>query len=411
VKYNFAFIDKLKFDLDSLYKTFIPKTLATANDYEFYDVMKLFAGSLHDGHTNINYNNDYQYVDYIPMLVRYFNKDLYTIHIKENLAATFPIGSKIIEINALPTDEYIRQYVEPYINSDFKPTVRYLSAYNLLSAKLHTDTLTVKYLTPDNKILTNRLPRDGKSRENKPSIGYQSKYPTKPVEITWQNDGIAALSFNTFNDRNGELIAQFEKLKDTLYDAKGIVIDLRKNGGGSTAVAWHLLQYIINDDYFLNFAWQTRINNGIKKATGNYREDNKDYYDNMAYLTVPADTIFISDTVKRFNVPIVILFSTMTVSAAEDFLIILYERPDRPLFVGQPSFGSTGSPLLVWGFPDNGFARICARRVLFPYSMKPFSEGIQPDVLVNYTFDEFMSGKDKDMEVAVRELQKMIAKK
>ncbi|MDR1552034.1 MAG: hypothetical protein LBS69_01040 [Prevotellaceae bacterium] len=414
VKYNFAFIDKLKFDLDSMYKAFIPKALATANDYEFYDVMKLFVGSFHDGHTNVNYNDGFQYTDYIPMTMQYFNEELYITSVKESLKDTFPLGSKIIKINGLPTNEYIRQYIEPYIDSDFSPTVRYLSVAStsgLLSAKLQTDTLTVKYITPDNKILINRLPRDGHSRENEPSIGYQPKYWNNPVEITWQKDGIAALAFNTFNNQQIDLIAQFEKIKDTLYQAKGIVIDLRNNRGGNTAVGWHLLQYIIKDDYFLNFAWQTRINSGVKKAAGNYREENKDYYNNRAYLTMPADTVFIPDTIKRFNVPIVVLFSTMTVSAAEDFLIILYERPDRPLFIGQPSYGSTGSPLLVLGFPDNGFARVCALRVLFPYSMKPFSEGIQPDILVNYTFEEFMSGKDKDMETAILELQKLIDKK
>jgi hypothetical protein len=408
-KYNFAFIDKLRFDLDSLYKTFIPKVLATTNDYEFYDVMKLFAGCFHDGHTQVYYLED-SYTDYVPMLARYFDDELRVINVKESIAATFPVGSTIIEINGLKTEEYMRKYIAPYIASDYKPTVQRLAASDLLAAKLPTDTLTIKYRTPENKILTNPLVRDGRNREGEPSVGYQRSYWKDPVEITWQENDIAVLAFNTFNDRNGELIARFEKLKDTLYHAKGIIIDLRQNGGGSTNVAWRLLQYIIKDSYFLNFAWQTRTNDGVKKAQGNFRKEYERYYKNAAYRTVPADTVFIPDSIKRFDVPIAVLFSTMTVSAAEDFLIILYERSDRPLFVGQPSFGSTGSPLMIWGFPDNGFARICARRVLFPYSMRPFTEGIQPDIPVNYTFDEFMSGKDKDMEVAVQELQKQIWK-
>jgi C-terminal processing protease CtpA/Prc len=302
----------------------------------------------------------------------------------------------------------MQKHVEPYVDSDYKPTVRHLAASKLLSAKLPTDTLVIKYQTPQGKMLLNRLPRDGQRRSAEAVVGYQYAYARKRIEITWQKDDIAVLAFNTFDDRNGELIAEFEKLKDTLYHAKGIVIDLRKNGGGSTKVAWHLLQYIIKDDYFLNFAWQTRLNDGVKKAQGNFRKEYEDYYKNAAYRTVPADTVYIPDTIKRFEAPIVVLFSTNTVSAAEDFLIILYERSGRPLFVGQPSFGSTGSPLVVWGFPGNGFARVCARRVLFPYSMKPFTEGIQPDILVNYTLGEFMSGKDKDMEVAVQELQKQM---
>jgi hypothetical protein len=409
-KYNFAFIDKLKFDLDSLYKAYIPKVLTTTNDYEFYEVMGLFSGSFHDGHTQVYYSEGNAYTDYISMSVRYFNDELYIISVRESLSMTFPVGSKILEINGLKTDEYMKKHIAPYVESDFKPTVQRLSASLLLSAKLATDTLTVKYQTPKNEILVNRMPRDGHSREHESSKGYQYTHWKDPVEISWQENDIAVLAFNTFNDRNGDLITLFDKLKDTLYSAKGIVIDLRNNRGGGTDVAWHLLQYIIKDAYFLNFAWQTRTNDGVKKAQGNFRKEYADYYKNVAYRTVPADTVFIPDSIKRFDVPIAVLFSTMTVSAAEDFLIILYERPDRPLFIGQPSFGSTGSPLVVWGFPDNGFARVCARRVLFPYSMKPFTEGIQPDILVNYTFDEFMSGKDKDIEIAVQELQKQIYK-
>jgi len=150
------------------------------------------------------------------------------------------------------------------------------------------------------------------------------------------------------------------------------------------------------------------LNDGVKKANGNWKEEYEDFYKNCAYRTVMPDTIFIPDTVKRFNVPIAILISTMTVSAAEDFLIDLYEIPNRPIIIGQPSFGSTGSPLVVWDFPKNGSARVCTRKVLFPYSLKPFSEGITPDILVNYTFEEFMSGIDKDIEVAVKELNRQI---
>jgi hypothetical protein len=31
--------------------------------------------------------------------------------------------------------------------------------------------------------------------------------------------------------------------------------------------------------------------------------------------------------------------------------------------------------------PDsNGFAKVCTRRVLFPYSLKPLDKGIEPDI-------------------------------
>jgi len=409
-KYNFAYIDKLKFDLDSLYKSYIPKVLTTKNDFDFYDEMKLFVGHLKDGHTNINFREFSNYTDYIPADARYFDDDLIIVSVHEQLAELIPIGSIIIEVNGIPLQDYMKKEVEPYIESDFEPTVKYLSASKLFSSNLTSNTIDIKYKTPESKILVTTLLRDGSIRSRN-YIGHQNKRWNKPIEITWSNNEIAILTFNTFVDYNNRLIHLFDDLKDTLYSSNGIVIDLRNNRGGGTDVAWHLLKHIIKEPYFLNFAWQTRINDGVKRANGNWIKANEDFYKNTAYQTFPADTVFIPESIKRFDVPIVVLFSTMTVSAAEDFLIILYERPDRPLFVGQPSFGSTGSPLMVWGLPDNGFARICARRVLFPYSMKPFTEGIYPDIIVNYNFDDFMSGEDKDLEVAIKELEKLINSK
>jgi hypothetical protein len=406
-KYNFAFVEKIKFDLDSLYKSYIPKILATINDYEFYDQMKLFATHFKDGHTNVYFNDFGKYTNYVAVSAKYFDNDLYIIRAREDIEKEMPVGSKILEVNGVPLSDYMKTNIEPYIDSDFEPTVKYLSAAQLFSSDLLSNILIVKYLTPDNKIMITTLPRDGKTKSGK-MVGYSSKRSKKSIEINWLENGIAVLEFNTFNDWDGSLIVRFDTLKDTLYHAKGIIIDLRRNGGGSTDVAWHLLQYIVKNPYFLNFAWQTRINDGVKKANGNFIEENEDYYKNCAYRTVMPDTVFIPDTIKRFNVPIAVLISTMTVSAAEDFLIDLYEIPNRPIIIGQHSFGSTGSPLMVWGFPENGYARVCARKVLFPHSLKPFSEGITPDILVNYTFDEFMSGKDKDVEVAVTELEQKI---
>ena len=407
VKYNFAFIEKIKFDIDSLYKSYIPKILATTNDYEFYDQLKLFATNFKDGHTNVYFNDFGKYTDYIAMTARYFDNELYITNAREDIENSIPIGSKILEVNGMLLSDYMKEYIEPYIDSDFEPTVKYLAAAKLFSSDLSSNKLTVKYITSDKRIMERVLPRDGKTLSGN-NIGYLPARPKRLIEINWLENDIAVLGFHSFNDYGGQLISAFEQRKDTLYHAKGLIIDFRQNRGGGTDVAWHLLQYIVREDYFLNFAWQTRINDGVKKANGNWNIENEDFYKNCAYRTVMPDTIFIPDTLKRFEMPIAILISTMTVSAAEDFLINLYEIPNRPIIIGQPSFGSTGSPLMIWEFPENGEARICARKVLFPYSLKPFSEGITPDIMVNYSFDEFMSGKDKDIETAARELERQI---
>jgi C-terminal processing protease CtpA/Prc len=89
---------------------------------------------------------------------------------------------------------------------------------------------------------------------------------------------------------------------------------------------------------------------------------------------------------------------------------VLAERKDRPLFIGQPTMGSTGSPLVLRDFPENVLAKICTRRVLYPYSLKPFNEGIRPDIPVEYTFDEYMRDDyDKEVETAIKEIDKQLS--
>ncbi|WP_171805043.1 S41 family peptidase [Paludibacter propionicigenes] len=406
-KYNFAFIDRLPFDLDSLYQSYIPKVLATHTDYDFYDQMELFAANLKDLHSEVFYRMKGIYSNYYPLSARYFGDSLYIVNVREDLAKQYPIGSQILRINDLPTQEYMKRNVENYVCSAYRPTVKEISASHLFGYGLSTKKITITYKTPDGRILTNTPPRNGKSVDRK-YMGPKPKRWNKPVEVFWEKNKIARLAFNTFSPKD-RLVKMFESIKDTLYTAKGIIIDLRANSGGDTSTGWYLLNYMIKDPYFLSYAWQTRINSGVKKANGNYVKENEDYYKNRAYQTFAADTIRIPDSFKRFNVPMVVLISEQTCSAAEDFLITIKERKDRPVFIGRPTMGSTGSPLVLDKFPENGVAKVCTRRVLFPYSLKPFNEGIMPDILVDYSLDEYLNSEvDKDVSIAVELLTKQI---
>lgn len=406
-KYNYAFIDRLTFNLDSLYQSFIPKVQATKTDYDFYDQMELFAASLKDLHSGVFYRMKGKYSSYFPLEARYFGDSLYIVNVREDLVKQFPLGSQILRINDLPMQEYMEKNVDTYVCSAYRPTVKEISASRLFGSDLSTKKITITYKTPDGRILTNTPPRNGNSVEGE-YLGPTPKRWNKSVELFWEKNNIARLVFNTFYPKD-RLVKMFESIKDTLYSANGIIIDLRANGGGDTGTGWYLLKYIIKDPYFLTYAWQTRMNNGVKKARGNYIKENEDYFKNRAYQTFAADTIRIPDSVRRFNVPMAVLISGVTCSAAEDFLIVLKERKDRPIFIGRPSMGSTGSPLVLDKFPENGVAKVCTRRVLFPYSMTPFNEGIMPDVLVEYTLDEYLENKvDKDVSIAVELLAKQM---
>ena len=64
IKYNFVNIDKVNFDIDSLYQSTLTRILLTKNDIEYYDELELFLAKFNDGHTGI-VDRSYKKSDYI----------------------------------------------------------------------------------------------------------------------------------------------------------------------------------------------------------------------------------------------------------------------------------------------------------------------------------------------------------
>jgi C-terminal processing protease CtpA/Prc len=224
------------------------------------------------------------------------------------------------------------------------------------------------------------------------------------VEMKWLDDSLALVSFNGFWPEE-KANKEFDHVVTDLRKAKGVIIDLRRNGGGSTEVAWNLQKYLTGKNYFLNYAWETRSNDGVGKANGNWKEEYKDFYLNKAYRFEKPDTIRVPDSLKRIDCPVVILIGRYTFSAAEDFLVNLYEQPGRPKLIGESTGGSTGSPLVVNGLPGDGYARICTRRICYPLSFKRFvNEGVQPDIEIKQSINDYLMGTDVVLDKAINEI-------
>ena len=82
--------------------------------------------------------------------------------------------------------------------------------------------------------------------------------------------------------------------------------------------------------------------------------------------------------------------------------------PDRPVFIGEETGGSTGAPLIVH-LPHGAVARICTLRTLYPYSGKPFvGEGIKPDIEVRQSFEDYIRGEDTAKNEALKYMRNEI---
>lgn len=410
IKYNFVNIDLLTFDLDSLYKTLIPEVLSSTNDYDYYQILSKFTASLKDGHTEISDGDQfYPFNDYIPISLQDFNEKIYITHVRKNanLDSTW-VGAELIEIEDLPTVDYLERYVFPYISASTEQHLWMQSVYKIQSGfkdKLFKGTIRKVDGTTE-KI---ELKRNGEATRtpNDEYWGVSSNYSKNIVDLEWTDDNnIAVISFNRFSPEDNA-IKEFDEVAKKIEKAKAVIIDLRKNGGGSTGVAWHLQKYLTKGNSFLNYAWETRISDGVRKANGNWIEEYKDYHLNKALRFEKPEVVNVPDSIKRIKCPTIILIGRFTFSAAEDFLVNIYEVPNRPKIIGEETGGSTGSPLVVSGLPGDGYARICTRRICYPISEKRFvNSGVKPDIEVKQTIDDYLKDKDVILERAIEEINK-----
>jgi carboxyl-terminal processing protease len=407
IKYNFVNVDKLKFNLDSLYKSFIPLVLNSKNDFEYYKILQKFMASMHDGHSEV-YGNFYPYTDYVPVLFKDFNKKVYVVSVlkKPGQDSTW-VGAELIEIEGIPTAKYLESNIFPYVSASTDQSLWMQGVY-----KLHSDLRDHPFRGSirrrDGTIVKLDIQRNGEATRTPDDKYWGPKVINsgKIIELKWMDNDIALISFNRF-EPEAEAIKEFDKVAKELDKAKGVIVDLRHNGGGSTGVAWHLQKYLTKGKQFLNYAWETRINDGAGKANGNWQEEYKNFFLNKAYRFEKPETITVLDTIKRIKCPTVILIGRYTFSAAEDFLVNIYEVPDRPELIGEETAGSTGSPLFIPGLPESGSMRICTRRICYPVSGKPFvNRGVKPDIEIKQTIEDYLNGKDVALDRAILELKK-----
>lgn len=408
-KYNFVNMDSLKLNWDSLFYSYIKIIAETRNDYEYYREIKRFAATLKDGHTQVYDNGQFNdFRDYIKISLMDFDKKIYIVRINKEsgLDSTF-LGAQLVEVNGMPINQYLKDSLFPFISSSTEQSL-WMHAVIDLQSGFKNKKFIGKAIKINGKIGLINLPFNGEAtrKEEDSYWGLIPDYVDSYVNFKWLKDSIAYINIVSFYPQE-EVIKEFESYINNIKKAKALIIDVRENGGGSTEVAWLIQSHLTKSKYFLNFGYETRINNGVRKANGNWIDEYKDFFLNKATEYCKPDTVFISDSIYRIKVPTAILIGRYTFSAAEDLLINLYEVPDRPVFIGEYTGGSTGSPLVIFDADGNVSARLCTRRVSFPYSRKPFiNNGIKPDIIIKDNIDNFLKNKDEVLDTAIKVLQK-----
>ena len=386
--YNFAFFDRQpKLQWDSLYISYIPKILATNNVYEYVKVLSDFMKYLKDGHTGILLNQSYwNDIDSPPVKFKNRKGHRYVISVNEALKKTIPIGSEITRLNEKTWDEYLK-------STDLEDNDWVGFAGTKLELTLLTknkEQLKVTVIRNVNKLFRAKNLKWVPNSVYAPieNFGYKSISPKT-----------AYVYLGTFSDST--IVDEFKKALPDIRNHQALIVDVRNNGGGNDNYALEIAKYLTDRSFIVGSTWKTRVHNAAKKAWAAEGDSSlSDYLHRNVWEKHPGDTIRIANTISKLNMPVYILTSKRTFSAAEDFLIYLnYSK--NVIRVGQTTAGSSGQPL-VFDIPHGFSARICTKADEFPDGTQFINIGIKPQIVVEPSLIE---GKDAELEKALAAIE------
>jgi len=415
VNYNFVYINRVnRAKWDSTYRQLITTVQQTKNDYEYYRELQKFCALLKDGHTNIflppAIDTLLMRTVFGPYRLFMWNIDEKAIIACVNLSKKdeIPVGSEIIEVNGLSTKEYINKQIAPYISSSTDYILEDASIYLLLQG-FKGDTYRLKIKKPNDEIFSLNVTHARSSETEVYPPAFNKEW--KLFDFKWYDHQIAYLALNSFEDPKIDTL--FINVLPELYKAKGLIIDLRNNGGGSTDIGTNILKYLTRDSLLYGPKQASRLHIPAYKAWGQYvkatdtinNAENKKkylsfhdiYFYNFDYA---PDTMRIK--AGRIVVPTVILTSNNTGSAAEDFLIYA-DNQKHMIKMGEKTYGSTGQPL-SFDLPGGGSARVCTKKDTYPDGREFVGFGIKPDIEVKQTLNDFIQNKDRGLDRAIEYL-------
>ncbi|MBL8148554.1 MAG: hypothetical protein JNN15_01340 [Blastocatellia bacterium] len=209
------------------------------------------------------------------------------------------------------------------------------------------------------------------------SLSCCSKVAITPVRIAKIiDDNILFLRFDSFE---GDMAVWLKEQLSKNKQARGLIIDLRKNRGGKVTI----LQEILD-----NFFSQKTVFGEFIARSGKESD-----------LKVGGDK-------NAYSGPVTILVDKDSVSAAEIFSIALQETK-RGTVIGRKSRGSVLLSF-VENLPDGGQLQFSTSNYLTQKGARLEGNGVTPDISIDLKVDDLRRLVDRDLERAIEIIKKEV---
>ena len=386
IKYNFINFDLVPdINLDSLYLAYLPKVKETASTLEYYKLLQKFCVHFKDGHTKVNFPKELrsQINGRVPIQTRLVeDRVIITKVYDENLIQKgITPGVEITHVEGYNAKEYADKFIRPYWtgNSEHGRN-RAIFEYAYLRGPVGKSVI-ITCKSASDKIFNLELAR-------------LKRIPGKwePVVYRQLENNIGYINIKSFYA--DEIVTQLDSVFSKIMETDALIIDLRDNGGGNGRIGWAILGYF-TDKPFQIFKWKSRLYRPIWRAWGRREE---------AYEEKPS--LKMADDKKYYSKPVVLLTRSRTASMAENFCQG-FQIMNRGKIIGGPTAGSSGTPLF-FSLPGGGSAQVVTTKNMYPDGKELLCYGVQPDMEVYPTIEDFRMGRDRVLDKALEYFNKNI---
>ncbi len=199
---------------------------------------------------------------------------------------------------------------------------------------------------------------------------------TNGIRYRILDDNIGYMRCSTFSNSLGE--GNLDNILYYLAPCRSLIIDLRENSGGLLTSAEELAARFTNEEVCVGY---------MQHKTG---KGHNDFSDFEAITLKPAAGV-------RWQKPVVVLTNRQVYSAANQFVCYMKQLPQVTI-VGDTTGGGGGLPFS--SEMPNGWSVRFSACPTYDADKQSIEGGIEPDVAVSLTTEDFLRGIDTIIEAA-----------
>jgi carboxyl-terminal processing protease len=361
-----------------------PLAAEAASETEFYAVLRRLTSRLRDAHTRVfspDERFDWQRPTYIGvgLSLREIAGEIVVAAVERGGEAErggVRAGDALVSLEGEPAAAVFARRLAEETGASTDSAARQQAAARLFKGA--RDTFVTAVFARDDAV-----GRAGKTTRK--SVRLRRVLHSRPPVLNVQkSEGFPVVNFNMFvPEIASELMRALRR--GELRGARGLVIDLRENGGGHAETMTDIASAFLPQGTHLG---EFTDREGRVSSAPQTR----------------AALLFAADAVTEFRGAVVVLTSTRTASAAEILAAALQETR-RARVIGEHTCGCVLAIRRRHTLPDGGLLDISEMDFRTALRTRLEGRGITPDELVSPTRRDFTDGRDPALERAVRILK------